>query len=274
MNPRIAFIGGGNMGRAIIGGLVRRGHSPMQLVVFDPSTETVDALRHDFGIQIAANSGLAIAQADVIVFAVKPQQMRAVTTELAPALPKPRPLVISIAAGINTASLSTWLGHGLPIVRAMPNTPALIGRGAAGLYATFDASASARAQAEDLLRAVGNVVWVESESLLDTVTALSGSGPAYFFLFLEYLERAAIRLGLPDDAARQLAVDTAAGAAELARSSTLELAELRRQVTSKGGTTEQALNVLMNGEFEQLVQAAINAAARRAAELSAEFGGR
>jgi len=261
------------MGRAIIGGLVRRGHSPLQLSVLDPSIEAVAALQRDFGIQAATNSARAIAHADIIVFAVKPQQMRTVAIELASALPQPRPLVMSIAAGITTASLSTWLGHGLPIVRAMPNTPALIGRGAAGLYATPDVSAAGRALAEDLLRAVGSVVWVESESLLDAVTALSGSGPAYFFLFLEYLERAAIRLGLPGDAARQLAVDTATGAAELARTSTLELAELRRQVTSKGGTTEQALNVLMNGEFEQLVQTAIDAAARRAAELSAEFGG-
>ena len=273
MTSRIAFIGGGNMGRALIGGLLKRGHPAADLIVADPVGEIVTALQRDFGITPAIDNQAAVATSDIVLLAVKPQQMRLAATTLAPALPQPRPLVISIAAGITTQSLTAWLGAGLPLVRAMPNTPALVGRSATGLFATPATSAASRAEAEALLKTIGYVVWVDDEAQLDGVTALSGSGPAYFFLFLECLERAAMQWGLPAATARALAIETAAGAAELARTSMFEPAELRRQVTSKGGTTEQALNVLMTGGFERLVTDAVAAAARRAGELSAEFGG-
>ena len=273
MTSRIAFIGGGNMGRALIGGLLKRGHPATDLIVADPIGEIVTALQRDFGITPAIDNQAAVATSDIVLLAVKPQQMQLAATTLAPALPQPRPLVISIAAGITTQSLTAWLGAGLPLVRAMPNTPALVGRSATGLFATPATSAASRAEAEALLKTIGYVAWVDDEAQLDGVTALSGSGPAYFFLFLECLERAAMQWGLPAATARALAIETAAGAAELARTSTFEPAELRRQVTSKGGTTEQALNVLMTGGFERLVTEAVAAAARRAGELSAEFGG-
>ncbi|MSR15486.1 MAG: pyrroline-5-carboxylate reductase [Gammaproteobacteria bacterium] len=273
MTPHIAFIGGGNMGRAIIGGLLKRGQSPQGITVSDPVTATRAALVQEFGIIGAADNNRAVANADIVVLAVKPQQMAAIVRALAPMLAERRPVVLSIAAGITTASIAQWCGASLPLVRAMPNTPALVGRAATGVFATAATSVSAREQVAELLRAIGFVVWVESEEQLDAVTALSGSGPAYFFLLLECLEAAAVRLGLPVATARQLALETAAGAAELALQSPYDPATLRVQVTSKGGTTERALAVFETGGFADLVQQALGAAARRAHELSVEFGG-
>jgi pyrroline-5-carboxylate reductase len=272
MTPHIAFIGGGNMGRAMIGGLLKRGHPPPRITVSDPLVAVRTALAQDFEIQAAPDNNAAVESADIVVLAVKPQHMGATVRELAPTLTRRRPLVLSIAAGITTASLVQWCGTDLPLVRAMPNTPALIGRGAAGAFATPATPTSARDQASELLRAVGSVVWVEQEAQLDAVTALSGSGPAYFFLLLECMEAAGVKLGLPEATARQLALETAAGAAELALHSSSNPASLRVQVTSKGGTTEQALQVFDAGGFADLVQRALAAAATRARELSVEFG--
>lgn len=273
MNERIACIGGGNMGRAILGGLCRRGHAPAAIVVAEPLAAARAALAADFGVEVTARNDAAVDGADVVLLAVKPQQMKDVVRALTEPFARRRPLVVSIAAGITTASLARWIGAPLPLVRAMPNTPALVGRGATGLFATPETPDGMRALAERLLAAVGCVEWVAEEALLDAVTALSGSGPAYFFLFLESLERAGVALGLPADVARRLAIETAAGAAELARTSPADPGTLRAQVTSPGGTTERALAVFAAGGFEPLVHAALAAAATRAAELSAEFGG-
>jgi pyrroline-5-carboxylate reductase len=272
MTERIACIGGGNMGRAILGGLVRRGHAPAAISVAEPLEASRLALAAEFGVQVTADNNAAVELADVVLLAVKPQQMKGVVQGLAASLRARPPLVLSIAAGITTHSLQQWIGAELPLVRAMPNTPALIGRGATGLYATPTTGAPARELAESLLCAIGIVEWVTDEAHLDAVTALSGSGPAYFFLFLECLESAGVALGLSAATARRLALETAAGAAELARNSALDPAALRVQVTSPGGTTEQALKVFQDGGFNALVAAALGAAANRARELSHEFG--
>lgn len=272
MTERIACIGGGNMGRAILGGLVRRGYPPTAITVSEPLACVRAALVGDFGVQVTADNAAAAESADVVLLAVKPQQMKTVVIDLASALAGRKPLILSIAAGITTGALQRWIGAELPLVRAMPNTPALIGRGVTGLYATPGTAAPARTLAESLLGAIGTVEWVTEEAQLDAVTALSGSGPAYFFLFLECLESAGVALGLPAATARRLAIETAAGSAELARSSKLGPAELRVQVTSKGGTTEHALQVFDAGGFKALVADALDAAAHRARALSREFG--
>ncbi len=261
------------MGRAIVGGLLRRGHPVEALRVADPLATAREALAREFGIVALADNGAAILDADVVLLAVKPQQMQAVVRPLAATLAARKPLVLSIAAGITTHALASWIGTDLPLVRAMPNTPALVGRGATGLYATPTTPAPARALAESLLGAVGIVEWVEAEALLDAVTALSGSGPAYFFLLIECLERAGTALGLAPASARRLAIETAAGASELARGAGVDPATLRVQVTSPGGTTEQALQVLNEGGFEALITAALEAARDRGQILSREFGG-
>ena len=272
MTERVAFIGGGNMGRAILGGLLARGHPAEALIVADPMPGIRDALARDFAVEVTADNAHAVTGADVVLLAVKPQQMREVVSGLAPGLAAKRPLLLSIAAGITTHSLRSWAGIELPLVRAMPNTPALIGRGATALYATDSTPPPARALAEALLAATGLVLWVDQESALDAVTALSGSGPAYVFLLIECLADAGVALGLSPDVARQLALATASGAAELAARSPHPPGTLRAQVTSKGGTTERALEVFAAGGFAPLVHRALTAAATRAAELSREFG--
>ncbi len=273
MTLHIAFIGGGNMGRAMIGGLLKRGHSPRMVTVADSIELARASLVKDFGVNDATDNNAAVECADLVVLAVKPQQMSTVVRGMAPALAARRPLLVSIAAGITTSSILHWCKADLPLVRAMPNTPALIGRGATAAFATAATPASTREHAAELLRAIGYVAWVDVEEQLDAVTALSGSGPAYFFLLLEALEAAAVALGLPVATARQLALETAAGAAELALHSPLSPTELRVQVTSKSGTTERALQVFAAGGFGGLVQQALEAAANRARELSIEFGG-
>jgi len=208
----------------------------------------------------------------VVILAVKPQQMRSVALGLAPALSASPPLVISVAAGIPHAALARWFGPRVPVIRTMPNRPALNGFGATGLYAPASVGAANRALAEMILAAVSATVWVEHESQMDTVTALSGSGPAYFFLFMEALEAAAHERGLPKDVAHQLTLETAVGAAQMARHSAESLATLREQVTSKGGTTAAALAVLDGAGLRAIVAHAVAAADRRSAELAAEYG--
>ena len=269
---RLAFIGGGNMAAALIGGLTKRGLPRERIVVADPSREQLDRLVRDFGITAAPDNDSAVSGAEVVILAVKPQQMRGAALALAPQLEKSNPLVISIAAGIPLAALTRWFGSRVAVVRTMPNRPALNGFGATGLYAPPSVGAANRALAEAIMAAVSATVWVEHESQMDTVTALSGSGPAYFFLFMEALEAAAHARGLPNDVAHKLTLETAFGASQMARLSSESLAVLRDQVTSKGGTTAAALDVLDAAGLRAIVAHAVAAADRRSAELAAEYG--
>jgi pyrroline-5-carboxylate reductase len=269
---RLAFIGGGNMAAALIGGLIKRGLPANRVVAADTSPEQLQKLVRDFGIHAAADNAGAVLGAEAVILAVKPQQMRAVAQGLAPHVAESRPLLISIAAGIPHAALARWFGPRIAVIRTMPNRPALNGFGATGLYAPANVGAANRALAETIMSAVSATVWVEHESQMDTVTALSGSGPAYFFLFMEALEAAAHERGLPRDVAHRLTLETAFGAAQMARHSAESLAALREQVTSKGGTTAAALEVLDAAGLRAIVAHAVAAADRRSAELAAEFG--
>jgi pyrroline-5-carboxylate reductase len=269
---RLAFIGGGNMAAALIGGLTKRGLPSERIVVADPVAEQLQRLVRDHGVRGAADNASAVKDAEVVVLAVKPQQMRTVALALAPHLAGHKPLLLSVAAGIPHAALARWFGAQIPVVRTMPNRPALNGFGATGLYAPASVGAANRALAESIMAAVSATVWVEHESQMDTVTALSGSGPAYFFLFMEALEAAAHERGLPKDIAHKLTLETAFGAAQMARQSSEPLAALREQVTSKGGTTAAALAVLDAAGLRAIVAHAVAAADRRSAELAAEFG--
>jgi pyrroline-5-carboxylate reductase len=270
---KIAFIGGGNMAAALIGGLLKRGVAAKRVAVADPSIAQLERLAKDYAVEITTDNVAAVLGAEVVVLAVKPQHMRAAALALQPALQATAPLVISVAAGIPHAALARWFGPRVPVVRTMPNRPALEGFGATGLYAPAVVGAAHRALAETIMAAVSATVWVDHESQMDTVTALSGSGPAYFFLFMEALEAAARERGLPTDVAQRLTIETAFGAAQMARNSGEPLATLREQVTSKGGTTAAALAVLEQAGLRAIVAHAVAAADRRSAELAAEFGG-
>jgi pyrroline-5-carboxylate reductase len=271
--PRIAVIGGGQMARALLGGWLQRGARAADLQVADPAQQQRAWLSAAFpGLGVHADNAAAASTADVWLLAVKPQQMASVARALAPLATGRRPLVISVAAGIRAVDLGRWLGGRVAIVRAMPNRPALIAAGVTALYADATVAAGERALAGTLLEAVGSIVWLDSEAQLDAVTAVSGSGPAYFFLLIELLEAAAIAEGLPPPVARRLAVETAYGAALLARTTAEEPATLRRQVTSPGGTTAAALAVLDAADLRGIVARAVAAAAGRAQQLSSEFG--
>lgn len=267
------FIGGGNMATALIGGLVARGESAAQFHVVEPSQPQRARLRARFAHVHVHHAAMpaALKDADVVVLAVKPQQMREATSALAPhrdALP----VVLSIAAGIRVDDLSRWLGGYRRLVRAMPNTPALIGRGISGLYADPAVEAPARAAAARILAAAGEVVWLDDEQALDVVTGVSGSGPAYVFYLIEALEQAAVDQGLARPLARRLAYATFAGAVALAQGSTDEPATLRANVTSKGGTTERGIQVLDSRAVAQAMRDAVAAATARARALGDEFG--
>jgi len=271
--PGVALIGGGQMARALIGGWTARGASTASIAVADPSAQQREWLGQAFpGLRLESDNAAAAGHADVWLLAVKPQMLAGVARALAPLATARRPLVISIAAGIRAADIRRWLGPGATVVRAMPNRPALIGAGVSALCATEEVPDRARAIATELLQAVGSVVWVGSEAELDAVTAVSGSGPAYFFLLIELLEAAAIREGLAPAVARRLAVDTAAGAARMAATSADDPSTLREQVTSKAGTTAAALAVLESADLRGIVARAVAAAAHRSRELADEFG--
>ena len=267
---RIAFIGGGNMTTSLVGGLVRRGTDPATLLVSDPVPAQLERLARDFGVRGSADNLATIRAADLVVLAVKPQQMRQAVAPLVP-LP-PSTLVVTIAAGIRIADLSRWLGGHAAIVRAMPNTPALVHAGMTGLYAPPAVDAGGRARADELLGAVGETVWLPREEDLDAVTAVSGSGPAYVFYFIEALERAGVEMGLAPEAARALALGTFAGAARLARERGEDPAVLRAQVTSKGGTTERALAGMEGAALKERFVEAVKAARERSRELGEQFG--
>ncbi|MEW6445634.1 MAG: pyrroline-5-carboxylate reductase [Pseudomonadota bacterium] len=264
--PTIAFIGGGNMARALVGGLIRNGHPAERLCVADPNAEARDALA-GLGVCALADNPQAVRQADVVVLAVKPQALGAVARELAGALDAGQ-LVISIAAGVRVDTLRRWLGGHQRIVRAMPNTPAMVQAGATGLHAPPGVSPEERALAETILRAVGVCVWVDSEPLLDSVTALSGSGPAYVFLVMEAIQAAGERLGLDAATARLLTLETVLGAARLALESNDEPAVLRARVTSPGGTTERGIAALEQAGLREAFADALRVASARADELA------
>lgn len=266
----IAFIGAGNMAASLIGGLRAKGLEAAQIRASDPGEETRARVSAEHGIETFADNAQAIDGADVVVLAVKPQAMKAVCEALRPSL-KPNQLVVSIAAGITCASMNNWLGA-QPIVRCMPNTPALVRLGASGLFATAEVSAEQRQQAQELLSAVGIALWLNEEQQLDAVTAVSGSGPAYFFLLIEAMTAAGVKLGLPADIAAQLTLQTALGAAHMAVSSDVDAAELRRRVTSPAGTTEAAIKSFQANGFEAMVEKALGAAAHRSAEMAEQLG--
>jgi pyrroline-5-carboxylate reductase len=267
---RIAFIGAGNMAASLIGGLRAKGLDAAQIRASDPGEETRARVKAEHGIEVFADNAQAIEGVDVVVLAVKPQAMKAVCEAIRPSL-KPNQLVVSIAAGITCASMNNWLGA-QPIVRCMPNTPALVRQGVSGLYATAQVSAEQRQQAQELLSAVGIALWLDEEQQLDAVTAVSGSGPAYFFLLIEAMTAAGVKLGLPPEIAAQLTVQTALGAAHMAVASDVDAAELRRRVTSPAGTTEAAIKAFQAGGFEALVEKALGAAAHRSAEMAEQLG--
>jgi pyrroline-5-carboxylate reductase len=270
----ITLIGGGNMARALVGGLVGTGLAPAEITVAEPAADTRAALAADFGIRTTADNAAAVATARVVVLAVKPQIMAQVARALAPVLQAGRPLVISVAAGIRAADLAAWIGAGPPVVRAMPNRPALVGLGATGLYAAAEVSAPERELAARVLGATGLVVWVPQESDLELVTALSGSGPAYFFRLAQAMATAGAAMGLEPVVAQRLAAQTLAGAGRLvAATAHPDLARMSAEVASKGGTTEAALNRFAELGLDRLVAAAMEAAARRGAELADQFGG-
>lgn len=268
---KVAFIGGGNMASAIIGGLVARGFRRADLLVVEVDANARTRLLSAYGVKAIEGPGQALAEADVIVMAVKPQQMREAAAAIAPFIAAP--LVITIAAGIRLADLSRWLGGRDRLVRAMPNTPALVHAGITGLFALPSVSENDRQAAQDLLSAVGATLWFEHETDLDAVTAVSGSGPAYVFYAIEALEAAAGELGLEPGASRSLALWTFVGAAKLAIERSGESpAQLRAQVTSRGGTTERALEVLEGAEVKARFIEAVKAACERSRELGAAHG--
>ncbi len=268
---RVAFIGGGNMARSLIGGLLKTGVAPATISVAEPRADGRQALGRDFGVACFAENRLAVAEAEVIVLAVMPQVMPAIHGDLHDILQRNRPLLISIAAGVRLDQLERWFGAGLPIVRCMPNTPALIGSGATGLCANSRVSPAQKAQAQHILDAAGLTRWIDDEALMDTVTAISGSAPAYFFALVEALEEAGVVQGLPRDTARALAAQTCFGAGRMLTEGGEDPAELRRRVTSPNGTTQAALESFSADELPRVVARAVAAATQRGAELAAEL---
>ncbi|TBW52199.1 pyrroline-5-carboxylate reductase [Marinobacter halodurans] len=267
----IAFIGAGNMASAIIGGMIENGFKAENIWVSAPDDSHLQSLRKRFGVSVTTDNRHCAQQADMIVLAVKPQVMRQVCQDIAPVVQNTRPLMVSIAAGLECATLDNWLGGGLPVVRVMPNTPSLVGKGSAGLYATDDVEQAQRDAVSAIFESIGVAVWVEQEDLLHAVTALSGSGPAYFFLMLEALEDAAVANGLEAATARKLAIQTMAGAAEMAGRGPDEPAQLKRNVMSPGGTTEQAIRTFEDGGLRELVTKASTAAYSRSGEMAREL---
>jgi pyrroline-5-carboxylate reductase len=266
---KIAFLGGGNMARALIGGLLAKGYERACISAIEVLAPARERLASEHGVHVSAAPDARTSAADVVVLAVKPQDMRGAVNVLSGL---DRKLVISIAAGVRTEALSRWLGGHRNLVRCMPNTPSLIGAGIAALYALPEVADPDRNKAEAILRAVGEIVWVEDERLLDPVTALSASGPAYVFWFIEQLAAAGEKLGLERPTSLKLAMQMVLGSAKLAAQSADPPGELRRQVTSKGGTTEAALKVFEEEGLADKIMKALEAASRRGAELGDELG--
>lgn len=272
MANRVTFIGAGNMAGAIIGGMIDSGFSADAITATSPDDSMLAPLRERLGIHTSTDNAAAVAEADVVVLAVKPQIMREVCEGMRDAVQARRPLIVSVAAGLPAETLERWLGGDLPLVRCMPNTPSLVGAGAAGLYANANVDEAQRRLATELMEAVGLVEWVDDEGLLEAVTAVSGSAPAYFFLMFEAMEEAGARLGLPAGTARRLAMQTALGAAKMAMASDKSPAELKRNVMSPGGTTERAIEHLEQAGLRTTLAEAMDACAARAREMADELG--
>ena len=264
---RIAFIGGGNMATALISSLFASRHTVDRIKVADPNASVKERLQRQWPVTCYKQAAQAIKDMDAIVLAVKPQVLPIVLDEIGD-LVSSKQLVISIVAGIHTSQIAERLKSNPPIIRTMPNTPALIGLGITGMYARVNCSLAQRELTHNLMESAGEVVWLEKESLLDVVTAVSGSGPAYFYYLVECLRNAGTRLGLPEDVAARLALHTAYGASAMAVQSDVDVTELRQRVTTPGGTTEAAMEQLNAGDFEQLIDAAITAATNRGLQLS------
>ena len=262
------------MGRSLIGGLIANGLPVNSITGTDINAEQRQTAASQFNIEVLEDNRQAIKDTDVVVLAVKPQSMQDTLLAMKVALAQEKPLLISIAAGIQLSHLGQWAGEELAIVRTMPNTPAIIQAGATALCANRHTSETQRDLAEAIMRSVGLAIWLDDETLMDAVTALSGSGPAYYFLIMEVMEKAATQLGLSQEHARILTLQTAFGAAKMALESNHDAQTLRKQVTSPGGTTEQALNVLMDGGIEELFADALKTAQKRSAELATSLGGK
>lgn len=267
----IGFIGAGNMASALVGGLLARGHAPKNLALADTNLQQLSGFQEQ-GVFTSAHNAQVVQRSDVLVLAVKPQVLRDVLKPLAADIQQRQPLIISIAAGIPSDSIQRWAGGEVAIVRAMPNTPALVQTGATGLYANAKVTAEQRLLAETILGAVGLTVWLDSEQLIDSVTAVSGSGPAYFFYVMEAMIAAGCQLGLDEKTARSLTLQTALGAAQMAITSDVAPAELRRRVTSPGGTTEQAIAVFEHAQLQEIFTKALQACAQRGGELAQLLG--
>lgn len=268
---RLTFIGGGNMARSLIGGLLKTGVAASTISVSEPKAEAREALGREFGVACFAENSQAAAEAEVIVLAVKPQIMPAIHAELRETLERNRPLLISIAAGVRIDQLERWFGANLPIVRCMPNTPSLIGAGATGLCANRKVSPQQKAQAQHIMDTAGITRWVDDEALMDTVTAVSGSAPAYFFAMVEAMEAAAVAQGLDRETARALAAQTCLGAGRMMAEGGEDPGVLRQRVTSPNGTTQAALESFSADGLPRMVARAMAAATRRGAELAAEL---
>jgi pyrroline-5-carboxylate reductase len=267
--PTIAFIGGGNMARSLIAGLVAQGVAAASIRVADPVDTARESLRNDYGVKVFETAIEAARDAAVWVFAVKPQVMRTVCAGLAEQAQAHAPLALSVAAGITSRQLDHWLGDGLAVIRTMPNTPALLGAGITGLFANPRVDAAQRELAERIMGAAGETVWIDDEVLMDAVTGVSGSGPAYVFLLAEAMQAAGEAQGLPADTARRLAVQTVMGAARMLVETGEPADVLRKRVTSPGGTTQAAIETFEAGGLRKLVDKAVAAATRRGGELSA-----
>ena len=274
-HPALGFIGGGNMAASIIGGLVRAGWPANRILVSDPAEAQRNMLSESHGVAVSDDNNDVFMGSDVVVLAVKPQMMEAVVMPLGEALSAQpgdhAPLLISIAAGIPGSAILGWLGRSLPLVRVMPNTPALIGKGVSGLFASAQTSDTQKQLADSIMQAVGETVWVEDEPLIDAVTGVSGSGPAYFFKLMELMIAEGVASGLDPAAARKLVVQTGLGAASLLADSELDAAELRRQVTSPNGTTQAGIEAMEQYGIDQAVSAGVRAATDRSVSLSAEL---
>ena len=272
MSQKITFIGGGNMATSLIAGLISNDFSAANIHVAEPDKDKGDALAAQFAIKSFTDNQQAIAEADIIVLAVKPQVMQLVCKSIATVVQKTQPLVISIAAGLLSKDISRWLGGDVSMVRCMPNTPSLLNEGATGLFANDNVSDEQKQQADQILSSAGINVWVAMESQLDAVTAVSGSGPAYYFLFMEAMQNAAEKLGLNKEQSKQLTLQTALGAARMAIESEDDVSILRAKVTSKGGTTEQAIKTFEQKQLQDIVMQAMQAANDKAIELADILG--
>lgn len=271
MQKKLAFIGAGNMATSLIGGLISKGYDSKNIWASNPDTKKLSELEQKFAINVTENNITAAEHANVIILCVKPDKIKAVCAELVEIIQKQKPLIISIAASITTPTLEKWLTSSVAIVRCMPNTPSLVNAGASGLYANSAATTEQKNQAESILRAVGIVVWVDDEKLIDTITVLSGSGPAYFFYLMEVLQDTAMKLGLPRDMAQLLTIQTALGSAKMAMETQANITQLRELVTSKGGTTESAFNILKKADLPKYFYEALKQAQQHTSSIEKKF---